>query len=59
MCIMKKLERRLTETMNLVKVLSVMVPVLNIVSSLVSGYVSKQNMMHMIKEEVARVVKES
>lgn len=45
--------------MNFIKVLSVMGPVLNIIGSLVSGYVSKCNMQQMVKEEVARMVNRS
>lgn len=44
--------------MNWYMVLKVAGPVLNIVSSLVSAYVTKHDMRSMIKEEVARVMKE-
>lgn len=43
--------------MNWIKVLKIAGPALNIIGSLISGYVSKHNMQQMIKEEVARVVK--
>lgn len=42
--------------MNIVNVLKVMVPVLNIVSALASAYVSKHTMQHMIREEVAKMI---
>lgn len=40
--------------MNVIKVLGYVATALNIVSSLVSGYVSKQTMVHLVKEEVEK-----
>ena len=43
--------------MNWINVLKIAGPALNIIGSLISGYVSKYNMQQLIKEEVAKVVK--
>lgn len=42
--------------MNWIKVLGYASTALSIISSLVSGYVSKQTMQHMIKEEISKAM---